>query len=75
MSGSGWILHDGEGMPVDGETVVQVRLRGVMGAVGLGGFPAKEYGASEDNTSSASLSWWEHQDEWHDIMAYKVVEK
>jgi hypothetical protein len=70
MSGSGWILHDGEGMPVPGHTRVAVRLRDNP-RVGIADrlvFPAEEF-----EQTSESGNWWIHRDEWNDIMAYKVV--
>lgn len=66
---NGFREHDGKGMPVDGKTIVSVKHQ--SGAE-TGCFPASDfYGEGE----GMGGDWWTHQDEWFDIVAYKVEEE
>jgi hypothetical protein len=71
MSGSGWIQHDGSGMPVDGETRVVVRFREPSGELAERiPFPAGEFASTDEGEN-----WWVHRGEWNDIVAYKEMPK
>jgi hypothetical protein len=68
---NGFREHDGNGMPVDGETRVVVRLRESSGMLAERiPFPAVEFTAIHGNDD-----WWIHRDEWNDIVAYKEMPK
>lgn len=57
----GWIEHDGKGMPVDIDTVVQRKYRD-----GLIGKPMS-------TRKAQNMSMWRHRGFGDDIIAYKVV--
>lgn len=59
---SEWIEHDGKGMPVDGDTIVCIRMR-----------DGDETPASW-NTAAEEWIWtWGERDRTGDIIAYRVV--
>ena len=63
----GWVAHDGKGMPVDGDALVEIRCRNedLWQAI----FP----GRGELEPSKAGLLRWSHRGGSGDIIAYRVV--
>lgn len=60
---TGWIKHDGKGMPINSSERVDVRTRGLDN---YGFFDAVEY---HDHDGS---SWWEHNGSRRDIIEYRL---
>lgn len=58
----GWIEHDGKGMPVDGETLVNVRLRDGI-----------EFDDGQTLASDWGLCWRHDPEHRNDIIAYRIV--
>lgn len=66
--GGEWVEHDGKGMPVDGDELVEIRCRNedLWKAI----FP----GRGDIGASKASSLRWPHRGTSGDIIAYRVVE-
>ena len=59
----GWIEHDGKGMPVDGETVVDVQLRDIRGSMKEGPYSARTWGWAWKGRSLGTITHYRIVDE------------
>lgn len=67
MENGEWIEHDGKGMPVDGETMVQVRYRdGLEGSILRADF-------LDDENPARSNWWYSEVGPYEDITHYRIV--